>query len=53
MNDILPTLYKFIYATLIKVSMLTGEKKCCRSVSSASREGYSFPSVKCCRLQNR
>ena len=26
MNDILSTLYKFIYATLIKVSMLTREK---------------------------
>ena len=26
MNDILPTLYKFIYATLIKVSMLTRKK---------------------------
>ena len=26
MNDILPILYKFIYATLIKVSMLTQEK---------------------------
>ena len=26
MNDILPTLYKFIYATLTKVSMLTREK---------------------------
>ena len=26
MDDILPTLYKFIHATLIKVSMLTREK---------------------------
>ena len=26
MSDILPTLYKFIYGTLIKVSMLNREK---------------------------
>ena len=45
MNNILPTLYKFIYATHIKVSMLTREK-ILLSVSSASHKGYSFPSVK-------
>ena len=49
MNDILPTLYKFIYATCIKGSMLTREK-CCRSVLSAStktRSASSQSAVKC------
>ena len=49
MSDILPTRYKFIYATLIKVSMLTREKmlQVVSSASTKTRSAFSQSAVKC------